>query len=139
MRGVRRRRLPTNAEINITSLVDVAFTLLVIFIITAPILQSGIEIDLPQASAPAITQAEAAVITVTRDGTLFLGEVEVAGLEELAALLPRYLSDRDARQVYVRGDRTAQYGRVLEVIAAVKEAGVEGVGLVADPTEGPPR
>lgn len=133
----RRRRgaLPPNAEINVTSLVDVAFTLLVIFIITAPILQGGIEVDLPRAESAPITQADAPIITVTRDGTIHLGEVEVSGLAELESLLPDYLGRKGADQVYVRGDTNVPYGRVLQVIGVVKKLGVGGVGLVSDPEE----
>lgn len=134
-----KRRLPAHAEINITSLVDVAFTLLVIFIITAPILQGGIEVNLPEAASTPITQAEAAVITVTRAGTIYLGDVEVAGLDELEALLPRYLSDRNAEAVWIRGDSLAPHGLAVGVMGAANKAGVRSIGIVAEPESGRPR
>lgn len=131
-----RRRLPTHAEINITSLVDVAFTLLVIFIITAPILQGGIQVDLPEAESAPITQAEAAIISITRDGTIYLGDVEVAGMDELELLLPRYLADRDAQAVWIRGDSLSAYGTAVSIMGAVNAAGVQSIGIVAEPESG---
>lgn len=131
--GSGRDSLPTLAEVNITSLVDIAFTLLVIFIITAPILQGGIEVDLPEAETAPITQSDAVVVTVDRTGTVFLGEVEMADLQEFEAMFPSYVSDRGANQVYLKGDRGASYGRVLQVIGLIERLDVAGLGLVAEP------
>lgn len=131
--GSGRDSLPTLAEVNITSLVDIAFTLLVIFIITAPILQGGIEVDLPEAETAPITQSEAVVVTVDRTGTVFLGEVEMADLDEFEAMFPSYVGDRGANQVYLKGDRGASYGRVLQVIGLIERLDVAGLGLVAEP------
>ena len=77
VRNASRRGLPGQVEINIVSLVDVAFTLLIIFIITAPILQGGIEVELPQADSAPITSHEGMIVTVTRDGTIYIGDVAV--------------------------------------------------------------
>src|SRR5690606_21767542 len=85
MPGMRRssRDLRLNADINITNLVDVAFVLLIIFIITAPILQGGVEVELPKADAAPITSPDAVIVSITKDEKLFVGDVPVASIEEL--------------------------------------------------------
>lgn len=129
----RRQDLPIKAEINVTSLVDVAFTLLVIFIITAPMLQGGVEIQVPEADvAPVTSQTEPIYVTVLEDGRVFLAETEVP-TEDLRASLPQMLRAAGAKTVYIRGDARADYEDVLGIIATVSH--VEGItfSLVADP------
>lgn len=134
--GRRRRGLPMTADINVTSLVDVAFTLLVIFIIAAPILQGGIEVQLPQAAAAPITAQEGVIVTVARDGSLYIGEVKMETMEDFLTIYPQYVKNQNVRSVFVKGDREVSYGRVLQVIGALKELDVAEVGLVADPEPG---
>jgi biopolymer transport protein ExbD len=124
------------ADINVTSLVDVAFTLLVIFIIAAPILQGGIEVQLPQAAAAPITAQEGVIVTVARDGSLYIGEVKMETMEDFLTIYPQYVKNQNVRSVFVKGDREVSYGRVLQVIGALKELDVAEVGLVADPEPG---
>lgn len=131
--GRRRRGLPLTADINVASLVDVAFTLLVIFIIAAPILQGGIEVQLPKAASAPITAQEGVIVTVARDGSLYIGEVKAQTMEDFLAIYPQYVKNQNARSVYVKGDRDVNYGRVLQVIGALKRLDVADVGLVADP------
>jgi biopolymer transport protein TolR len=129
----KRQDLPIRAEINVTSLVDVAFTLLVIFIITAPMLQGGVEIEVPEAEVSPITsQTEPFYVTVKADGQVFLAETPVPA-DELTTALPQMLRAAGARTVYVRGDARADYEDVLSIIAAVSH--VEGItfSLVAEP------
>jgi biopolymer transport protein TolR len=136
-RRTRRQDLPIRAEINVTSLVDVAFTLLVIFIITAPMLQGGVEIQVPEADvAPLTAQTEPIIVTVQRDGRVFLAETEIPG-DDLRASLPQLLRAAGARTVYIRGDAQADYGEVLSIIATVSH--VEGItfGLIANPVIDP--
>lgn len=130
-----RGRQQLMAEINVTSLVDVAFTLLVIFIITAPILQGGIEVAVPRADVPAITQDEPFLVTVDRDGSIYVGETpfEREGFEQSFAQL---LAASRAEFVYIKGDSLAPYGDVLWVVAEVAKSEGVGFGLVA---EQPPR
>ena len=133
-RGVGRTRtdLPLNAEINVTSLVDVAFTLLVIFIITAPILQGGIEVSVPRADVTPLTAEEAPLfVTVMRDGTIFLEDAQVT-LEELEAGLPQLLAAGGIEKIYIRGDSLAPYGPVLKAMATAVNAGVNWA-VVAEP------
>jgi len=137
--GTRRRGksgargdLPINAEINVTSLVDVAFTLLVIFIITAPILQGGIEVAVPRADVQALTELDAPlIISLMADGRIFLEESEVTLAELETTLLP-LVSAGDIERVYIRGDSLATYGIAIQVLALTRSIGVPS-SLIAEP------
>ena len=131
-----RSRLPLTADINVTSLVDVAFTLLVIFIITAPILQGGVEVELPRAEAGPITQTEGVIVTIGEDGSIFLDDVPMASQEEFLEIFPGYMEEREGAPVFVRGDRSASYGQVMELFGLLRETDVTQVNLVL---ETPPR
>jgi biopolymer transport protein TolR len=124
--------LTSNAEINMTSLIDVAFTLLVIFIITAPIMQSNVEISVPRAQAEPIATPEGVVVSVNRDGAVFIGDTEVPW-EQFEAALPDIVRREQARSIYLRADEGVPYGRVLQVLGAMKALDVATVGLVAEP------
>lgn len=131
-RGTGQGHLQQNIEINVTSLVDLAFTLLVIFMITAPMMQGGIEVDLPRADVEALTsQDEPFIINVQRDGGIVMGETPVA-LAELQAGLRQLLSAGEVARVYIRGDSLAPYGIVMGVIAATRNSEVP-FALVAEP------
>ncbi|CAN5831187.1 protein TolR [soil metagenome] len=131
----RRRNSPgglmTTAEINVTSLVDVAFTLLVIFIITAPIMQSNVEINVPRAQAEPISTPEGVIVSVDRDGKIFIGEAETTW-EEFEAALPEIVRREGSSSVYLRADEGVPYGRVLQVLGTMKALDVASVGLVAE-------
>jgi biopolymer transport protein TolR len=129
--------LPATAEINMTSLIDVAFTLLVIFIITAPIMQSNVEVNVPRAQAEAITTPEGVIVSINRDGRIFIGEVETPW-EQFEAALPDVVRAEQSRSLYLRADEGVPYGRVLQVLGAMKALDVATVGLVAEP-DGAPR
>ncbi len=124
-----------SAEINVTSLVDVAFTLLVIFIITAPILQAGVEVKVPRARAETIAATEAVIVTVTREGRVYIGDAE-AGEEEFEAALTDVVREQQANSVYLRADEGVPYGQVLRVLGTIKAMDVATVGLVAEPETG---
>ena len=126
-RGSERGRLPVSAEINVTSLVDVAFTLLIIFIITAPVLQGGVEVSVPQGPVQVVEATDDLVIvTITADEAIFIGEAPVA-LDDLRLALEQVIRTRNADMVYVKGDSVASYGNVARVISEV--AAHEGVRL----------
>ena len=127
-----RSRLPLTADINVTSLVDVAFTLLVIFIITAPILQGGVEVELPRAEAGPITQTEGVIVTIGEDGSIFLDDVALASREEFLEIFPGYMEDRPGAPVFVRGDRRVAYGQVMELFGLLRELDVAQVNLVLE-------
>jgi biopolymer transport protein TolR len=133
-RGGSRSRadLPINAEINVTSLVDVAFTLLVIFIITAPILQGGIEVSIPRADVPPLTSQESPFfITVMRDGQVYMEESPVS-LQDLESGLTQILAAGNIERVFIRADSLAPYGPVLKTMAIAVNAGVDW-SVVAEP------
>jgi len=134
--GGARSDLPINADINVTSLVDVAFTLLVIFIITAPILQGGIEVSVPRADVQALTAQDAPFyITVMSDGRIFMEETEVT-LEQLGESLPQLLAAGEIERVYIRADSVASWNPVLQTMAITANAGVPW-SVVAEPYRGP--
>jgi biopolymer transport protein TolR len=130
--------LPTAAEINVTSLVDVAFTLLVIFIITAPILQSNVEVNVPRAQAVPITTPEGVIVSVSRDGKIFISDVETSW-DEFNAALPDVVREKQAQSLYLRADEGIDYGTVLRVLGAMQALDVATVGLVAEAEATPGR
>ena len=133
-RGGRRSRgdLPLNAEINVTALVDVAFTLLVIFMITAPIMQGGIEVSIPRADVQPLTSEDAPFfITVKRDGQIFMEESPVT-IEQLEAGLPQLLAAGAIERIFIRADSLAPYGPVLRTMATAVNSGVNW-SVVAQP------
>ncbi len=112
-------------EVNVTSLVDVAFTLLVIFIITAPILQGGIDIDVPEANAPPITQADKPIyVSLERDGTVYIEETALT-VAEFERTFPQIAEARGFERVYFRGDSLASYGAVAKVITTLATSGID--------------
>lgn len=136
----RRRRarddLLAPVDINVTSLVDVAFTLLVIFIIAAPALQGGVEVALPRAEARPLTESDAVVVTLDAQGRLYLGDEPVAWAEFADRFATR-LRQAATRAAYLRADGRVPYEQVLRVLGAMNRAGSVEVGLVADPDVGP--
>jgi len=120
------------AEINVTSLVDVAFTLLIIFMITAPILQGGVEIDVPRAPAAPLQASEGVVISVDGQGQLYVDDSPVSMAEFESTVIPA-LRRRGSPTVFLKGAEEVAYGRVLRVIGLLKEAEVERARLVAEP------
>lgn len=136
MRRARNLRadLPLIADINVTSLVDVAFTLLVIFVITAPVLQGGIDVDIPEAAAqPIEAQGDPLIVTITEEGTVYVSETAIARAalqESLGALVNR--GDR----VIIRADSGSRTGLLVEVIAAVEAAdGRSAIATVPPPPD----
>ncbi len=129
----RRDDLPLRAEINVTSLVDVAFTLLVIFIITAPILQGGVELAVPRADvAPLNTAEEPVVVSIRANGEILVSET-VVNYEDFEGVLSQLVAAGDVREIYIRGDSLAHYGSVLRVAAKVARQDGVRLALVAEP------
>jgi biopolymer transport protein ExbD/biopolymer transport protein TolR len=121
-----------SAEINVTSLVDVALTLLVIFLITAPILQGGVEVNVPKAEAASLAAPEGVMVTMTRDERIFIGDAQVPW-EQFGASLTDIVRKKQARNLYLKADEAVPYGRVLRVLGAMKGLDLGTVGLVAEP------
>ncbi len=123
------------AEINVTPLVDVMLVLLIIFMVTAPMLTQGVDVNLPQANAKAMrAEEERLVITVDMQSRIFIGKQPVE-FNRLHSALSAVVAQRSDRQVYFRADRSVPYGFVVKVIAEVRNAGVEKLGMVTEPLE----
>ena len=120
------------SQINVVPLVDVMLVLLVIFMVTAPILQQGVQIDLPQAKAAALSgEEEQLVVSLNKTGTIFLNDNEIA-LAELGPKLQAVTQLRPDKTVFLRADRAVPYGDVVQVMAAVKAAGVQSLGMITE-------
>ena len=132
-----RRQTRPIAEINVTPMVDVMLVLLVIFMITAPLLTAGVQVDLPKTQAAAIQgQDEPVSVTIDRQGRIFVGETEVGGLDALTQRLAAVTENNKEARVFVRGDQGIAYGQVMAVISAVHTAGFTKVALLTQPLEG---
>jgi len=120
-------------EINVTPLVDVMLVLLIIFMVSAPMINTGVDVDLPAAQAPQVQiDEEKLLLTVSRDRKVYLGRDEVAYDKLEATLLANERMQRE-KELYVQADATVPYGFVVKVIAIVKKAGISKLGLVTDP------
>jgi len=123
------------AEINVTPLVDVMLVLLIIFMVTAPMLTQGVDVNLPQASAKALrSDEERLVVTVDANSRIFIGKQAVE-FNRMGGVLKQIVAQRTDRQVYFRADRSVPYGFVVKVIAEVRNSGVEKLGMVTEPLE----
>jgi biopolymer transport protein TolR len=124
----------TISQINVTPLVDVMLVLLVIFMVTAPIIQQGVQVNLPQAKAAAIPGTdELLVVSIAKNGRIYLND-NVMTLNELGAKMRAIRSNLGDKQVYVRADQDVRYGLVMQTIAELKQAGIDRVGMVTRPT-----
>lgn len=135
----RRRRRNENiltAEINVTALVDVAFTLLVIFLITAPMMQGGVEVSVPRAKTESVPSPEGVTVTIDRAGQIYIGDAATRW-EEFETAFPAIVREKGAQSIYLRADEGVPYGRVVRVLGAMKAADVGTVGLIAEPEAEP--
>ncbi len=126
------------SEINVTPFVDVMLVLLIIFMVTAPMMTQGIDVNLPQASAPAIpAEEERLMVTVTQDRKIYINEYPV-DLEGLGPKLSSIYQNRGSRQgVFLRADEAIPYGFVVQVMGAIREVGIDQIGMVTDPLKSP--
>ena len=125
-------KLPLS-NINVTPFVDVMLVLLVIFMVTAPIIQQGVEVNLPQAKAsPVVGEAEPLIVSISREGRVYLNDNEVTPAELRTKL--QAIRNLDAQKpVYLRADRDVRYGSVITTIGEIKGAGIERLGMIALP------
>lgn len=125
------------SEINITPFVDVMLVLLIIFMVAAPLMESGIAVQLPKAATKALTKEEdPVVLTITKDKKLFLGKTEFSE-EGLSQKLRELYQKRDKKEILIRADADLPYGRVASTMALVKNMGVHKIGLVTDVAPSP--
>ena len=121
------------AQINVTPLVDVMLVLLVIFMVTAPIIQQGVTVDLPKTRAAGLnSQEDPLVVGLTKDGNIYLNDTAIA-LPDLRSKLAAIGKASPDRALLLRADRNVPYGDVVGVIAAIKEAGINKLGMVTEP------
>ena len=133
----RRRTDPGRplAEINVVPLVDVVLVLLIIFMVTAPLMLRGIDIDLPKSSVNTIKPEDRVVVTVARDRAVYLDKERVARVM-LGGRLSKLAREKPDVTLYLRADRDVPYGAVVEVMDAVKRAGIDRLGMVTQPVAG---
>jgi len=128
----RRRRFTPIAEINVTPLVDVMLVLLIIFMVTAPLLQVGVPVDLPKTSAQQVGgKDEPLVVSVNSKDEVFLGETKYE-LAELSAKLKAVNAEKPDQRVFIRGDKAINYGRMMEVMGVVIDSGFRQLGLLGE-------
>ena len=123
----------TMSEINVTPLVDVMLVLLIIFMITAPLIQQGVKVNLPEAkAAPVEATDKKLVLSIDAQKRVFIGEAEIP-LEELEEKLKANAKAQADKEVYLHADREIPYGVVVEVMASAQRAGISNVGMITDP------
>ncbi|MFQ5417510.1 MAG: protein TolR [Myxococcota bacterium] len=128
--GSRKRAL---SEINVTPFVDVMLVLLIIFMVTAPMMQQGIDVDLPETTTqPLRMRDEPLILSVQKSGKYYLGRTEIP-LENLQEKLEAIFEGRDSKEIFLRADSEAPYGVVVKALAAAREAGASKLGMVTEP------
>ena len=140
MRGSRRKNNSDKplAEINVTPLVDVMLVLLIIFMVTAPMLSMGIDVNLPRVKAKSVDVAEEKlVLTINESKEIYLNKTRMP-LGELNAKLEAIFSNRIDREIFLRADKNVPYGFVVEVMSEVRKAGVDKLGMITEPPEDTP-
>ncbi|MEW6671409.1 MAG: protein TolR [Thermodesulfobacteriota bacterium] len=122
------------SDINVTPFVDVMLVLLIIFMVTAPMMSQGVSVSLPEAtSKPLPSDADQLIITINKDHQIFINDFQVS-LDFLQEKLSKIIESRQNRDVYLRADKNISYGMVVRVMSEIKEAGVEKLGMVTEPT-----
>ena len=128
-----QRNGTTISQINVTPLVDVMLVLLVIFMVPAPIIQQGVQVNLPQTQAGAIAGKEdPLIVTIAKNGRVYLNDNAMSS-EELGRKLRAIKASVGDKQVYLRADQDVRYGVVMKTIAEIKQAGIEKLGMVTRP------
>lgn len=121
------------SEINVTPFVDVMLVLLIIFMVTAPLMQQGIDVDLPETTTqPLRVRDEPLILTVKKDGKYYVGRKELPA-EALREKLEAIFEGRDSKEIFLRADEEAPYGVVVKALAAAREAGASSLGMVTEP------
>jgi biopolymer transport protein TolR len=128
--NANRRNRSVMSEINVTPLVDVMLVLLIIFMVTAPLLQQGIDVNLPKAKGKDLPQQERVTLVIKRDGRIYMNDNPVS-MDEMKKRLE--VISRLNPEVYLKADKDVPYGLVVEVMGEVKESGIERLGMVTEP------
>ena len=131
-RGRRGRKAGPISEINVTPLVDVMLVLLIVFMVAAPLMTMGVPVDLPQTRAQAMpVNAKPITVTVTPDGAISIDKAPVT-IDTLVSTVQSLATQGTDERLYVRGDSTAQYGMIMQVMGALSAAGYEMIGLITE-------
>ena len=128
-----KRRRPFLADINVTPFVDVMLVLLVIFMITAPLMQHGMDVQLPKEAIAPIPIKEIPTVTVKSNKKIFWKQEELPNLMALTRKVEQYLENQKDASIYLRADKMLDYGFVMHIMATIKGAGVENIGMVTEP------
>ncbi len=121
------------ADINITPMVDIMLVLLIIFMVTAPLMKQGVDVDLPEAAAtPVTTEDERMILTMTKARQFYLGKIEIPE-QQLATKLGANARIKEGKALYLHADASLGYGEVVAVMADLRQAGVRKLGLITDP------
>lgn len=140
MTTMRRRGRRPMSEINVVPYIDVMLVLLVIFMVTAPLLTQGVTVDLPQATAAPVDNSETdpLIVGIKDDGSFHLSieQNQEVDLQEMLTMVTAVMRQKPETPVLVKGDRNVPYGRVVEAMAQLQQAGVPKVGLMTEPTPG---
>ena len=137
-RALRGRRGRPMSEINVTPFVDVMLVLLIVFMVTAPLLTVGVAVDLPQTRAKSLGEdREPLAVSIDKGGTVFLQNTPV-GIDDLVPKLMAISNNGYNQRIFVRGDKTVDYGKVMEVMGLLNAAGFTRIGLVTDASKKPP-
>ncbi len=124
------------SQINVTPLVDVMLVLLIIFMVAAPILQQGVELELPKETIAPVEggEEEQLVVSIDKDGAVYLGAKNEVALEELGPKLLAIVKLRTDKRVFIKADHRATYGQVMAAMARIKRSGIDKVGLLTEPS-----
>jgi len=131
---MRKSKYSSVSDINVTSLVDVTMVLLIIFMLTAPFIQAGIKVKLPKAKSTVIKETEAVVISVNKEGEIFINNEKVEAEQLGDALLTLKVAGEE--RVFIRADKDVPYGAVMNVIGEVKSVGINDVGMITEMKDG---
>ena len=131
MRTTKHRWQKLMGEINVTPFVDVMLVLLIIFMVTAPMLQRGVDIQLPQEAAEKVDLSKGAVISIKKNKKIYLGK-EIISMDKLEKRLKDLYEKQKLREVFLRADKNLPYGFVVKAMATIKKAGIQRLGMVTE-------
>ncbi len=131
----RRKSSRLMAEINVTPFVDVMLVLLVIFMITTPLMQHGMDLQLPQESTETVDIKDVPTVSVRSNKTIYWNQEKMATLVSLTEKLTQYVGRQKDGAVYFRADRSLDYGFVIKVMATIRRAGIQNIGMMTEPSQ----
>jgi len=134
--GSRESRNNAMSQINVTPFVDVMLVLLIIFMVTAPMMQQGLQVNLPKTQAKSLSaDQETVVVSIDRAGRIFINNSETSH-DELAAKLTEIFAAKTKKEIFLKADRDVPYGEVVKTMAEIKGAGIERLGMMTEPVQG---